>query len=94
MVTSTRLRFLLLALMVAASHVVLISHVTAHFHPALEQCELCVSQAQPLAAIPAAESAPCAPMASMAVDAPPALPPARASIAHPWFQRAPPAASS
>ncbi len=57
MIGFARWRYLLLALMVAASHVALVSHVAAHFQPALEQCELCVSQAQPLAAIPAAEHA-------------------------------------
>jgi hypothetical protein len=94
MVTSTRLRFLLLALMVAASHVALVSHVTAHFQPALEQCELCVSQAQPLAAIPAAESEPCAKVASATSHFPAAPQPILASAAHPWFQRAPPVTSS
>jgi len=43
----------LLALMLAVSHIALISHVTAHFEPELEQCELCVSQAQLLSAMPA-----------------------------------------
>jgi hypothetical protein len=50
-----RFRFLALALMLAVSHVALVSHVTAHFEPQWEDCELCVSEAQPLAAIPAAE---------------------------------------
>ena len=57
MFKAARLRLLLLCLMVTVSHVALISHVTAHFQPALEQCELCVSQAHPLAAVPAAEPA-------------------------------------
>jgi len=52
----SRLRLVLLAVMVTASHVALVSHVYAHFQPALEQCELCVSQAQPQAAVPAAEA--------------------------------------
>jgi hypothetical protein len=46
------MRIVLLALMLAVSHVALISHVTAHFSPQLEQCELCVSQAQLQSAIP------------------------------------------
>ena len=50
-----RFRFLALALMLTVSHVALVSHVTAHFEPQWEDCELCVSEAQPLAAIPAAE---------------------------------------
>jgi hypothetical protein len=45
-------RIFLLVLMLAVSHVALISHVTVHFSPDLEQCELCVSYAQQLAAIP------------------------------------------
>lgn len=94
MMRSARFNYLLLALMVAVSHVVLISHVAAHFQPALEQCELCVSQAQPLAAIPAAESEPCATVASATVHTPAAPRPILASAAHPWFQRAPPVTSS
>jgi hypothetical protein len=52
-----RFRITLLALMLAASHVVLISHVTAHFAPDLEQCQLCVSQAQMSSAIPTSDQA-------------------------------------
>lgn len=47
-----RFRIIVLAMMLAVSHVALISHVTAHFEPNLEQCDLCVSQAQLLTAIP------------------------------------------
>ncbi len=89
-----RLRYVLLAVMVTASHVALVSHVFAHFQPALEQCELCVSQAQPQAAVPVAEAVVdvvCQPAA--AVPPPlslPHLPP----IESPHRQRAPPAASS
>jgi hypothetical protein len=50
-----RFRLATLALMLTVSHVALISHVTAHFEPELETCELCVSQAQPIAAIPSAD---------------------------------------
>ena len=55
MIKSARIRIAILALMLAVSHVALISHVTAHFEPGLGQCELCVSQAQLLTAIPAAD---------------------------------------
>ena len=94
MMRSARLKYLLLALMVAASHVVLISHVAAHFQPALEQCELCVSQAQPLAAIPVAETPPkvdAAPSATL-----PASPRAApvAAVLRSQRQRAPPTPSS
>ena len=89
-----RCRFLLLALMVAASHVALVSHVAAHFQPALEQCELCVSQAQPLAAIPAAEyvsSVECAPSTRLS---PVAALPHIAALVQSHHQRDPPASSS
>jgi hypothetical protein len=94
MMQSARLRYLLLALMVAASHVVLVSHVAAHFQADLEQCELCVSQAQPLAAIPVAENPPAAEYLPSA-----ALPPSsRGAPVHAvdrsQRQRAPPAPSS
>jgi len=46
-----RFRLLALALMLVVSHLALVSHVTAHFEPEWEECELCVSQTQPLAAI-------------------------------------------
>jgi hypothetical protein len=94
MVTNVRLRFLLLALMVAASHIALVSHVTAHFQPSLEQCELCVSQAQPLAAIPAAEPEACVPVAAATGPGPVADRSIPVSPARPWFPRAPPATSS
>jgi len=80
--------------MVAASHVALVSHVYAHFQPALEQCELCVSQAQPQAAVPGAEAV-LEDMPAPAVRIPPALtlPHARPyDSSH--CQRAPPLASS
>ena len=50
-----RIRIAILALMLVVSHVALMSHVTAHFEPQLEQCELCVSQAQLFAAIPSSD---------------------------------------
>lgn len=54
---SARLRVAILILMLVVSHVALMSHVTAHFQPDLEQCELCVSQAQLLTAIPPSDQA-------------------------------------
>lgn len=48
----------LLALMLVVSHIALISHVTAHFEPQLEQCELCVSQAQLFSAVPSPDHVP------------------------------------
>jgi len=50
-----RFRITVLALMLAVSHAALIAHVTAHFAPDLEQCQLCVSQAQMSSAIPASD---------------------------------------
>jgi hypothetical protein len=52
---TVRFRITLLALMLAVSHAALIAHVTAHFAPDLEQCQLCVSQAQMSSAIPASD---------------------------------------
>ena len=52
---SARIRIAILALMLVVSHVALMSHVTAHFEPELEQCELCVSQAQLFTAIPSSD---------------------------------------
>ena len=89
-----RFRILLLALMVVVSHVALLSHATAHFHPALEQCELCVSQAHPQAALPATEAVlpevqtwlpRVAPIGQVQPPSPPS---------HQPSQRAPPLASS
>jgi hypothetical protein len=94
MVPSTRFRVLLLAFMVAVGHVALVSHVTAHFHPDLEQCELCVSQAHPLAAIPAAETQACAECGPAAGLPPLVTRPSVATVAHPHQQRAPPVLSS
>jgi len=47
-----RYRPALLALMLLLTQVAVASHLTAHFHPQLDQCPLCVSQAHPMAAIP------------------------------------------
>lgn len=51
------IRTALLALILVASHVALVSHVTAHFEPEMEQCELCVSQAQLLSAVASCDHA-------------------------------------
>jgi len=51
------MKIVLLALMLVVSQIALISHVTAHFEPALEQCELCVSQAQLLSAVTSSDHA-------------------------------------
>jgi len=89
-----RLRILLLALMVAVSHVALLSHAAGHFHPSLEQCELCVSQAHPLAAVPVAEVVlpVTAQRCASSRRADPVLPPSPPS--HYCRSRAPPATSS
>ena len=94
MINRVRLRLVVLALMVVVSHVALVSHVTAHFEPALEHCELCVSQPQPLAAIPA--NTPCViPPSTAAVRLPaPDMCPLGTACAAPFLQRAPPPASS
>jgi hypothetical protein len=87
------IRPVLLAFMVAVGHLALVSHVTAHFEPALEECELCVSQAQPLAAIPAVgPSAAVPPVSAALVPAPPMG--AVGRVFHvPYLQRAPPPTS-
>ena len=85
-----RYRFVLLAVMVTVSHVTLVSHVTAHFAPALDQCELCVSQAQPLAAIPTTDYCAVVPLASVAARPAPPERPFRCEGHCPYLQRAPP----
>jgi len=94
MLRNARYRFLLLALMVAISHVALISHVAAHFSPTVEQCELCVSQAHPAAAIPAAEQTPFEPVAMLAPNIPDQRPAAACRPPAPYLQRAPPTPSA
>jgi len=94
MIGFARWRYLLLALMVAASHVALMSHVAAHFQPALEQCELCVSQAQPLAAISAAEHASSVEYAPPASQSPAATLPQLGILVKAHHPRDPPASSS
>lgn len=86
-------RLVLLAFLVAVSHVALLSHVTAHFEPALEQCELCVSQAQPLAAIPASGPWIDAPPVAAASWPLPRAPRTGHPSPTPYLQRAPPGPS-
>jgi hypothetical protein len=50
-----RLRVVALALMLVASQAALACHTAAHFSPDLEKCELCVSHAQLLTAVPVAD---------------------------------------
>jgi hypothetical protein len=88
------LHLLLLILTLTVSQVALVNHVTAHVQPALEQCELCVSQAHPLAAVPPAEPA-VFPVCTVAPGwSEPAERPRAAFTARPYFQRAPPIPSS
>ena len=87
------IRPVLLAVMVAVSHLALVSHVTAHFEPALEECELCVSQAQPLAAIPVADSSASVPPASITAGPAPSIRAVGALSPVPYLQRAPPPTS-
>jgi hypothetical protein len=87
------IRIVLLAFMVAVSHLALVSHVTAHFEPALEECELCVSQAQPLAAIPAADSSASVPLVSNTPAPAPSMRTVGALFPVPYLQRAPPSTS-
>jgi len=87
------MRPVLLAFMVAISHLALVSHVTAHFKPALADCELCVSQAQPLAAIPATVPAAAVPVVSAAPGSPDSTGAARCLFRVPYLQRAPPPTS-
>jgi hypothetical protein len=94
MINCVRLRFVVLALMVTVSHVALVSHVTAHFEPALEHCELCVSQAQPLAAIPADTQCAISPSISAVAWPVPEARPAGSAYPAPYLQRAPPLSSS
>lgn len=91
---TARMKMLILALMLAVSHVALISHVTAHFAPNLDQCELCVSQAQLSSAIPAAEQGiPVEPESGfLPPDASPCAIQARYPLA--FRQRAPPPSSA
>lgn len=90
---SRRFRIALLVLMLAASHVALLSHVTGHFEPALEQCELCVGQSQLFSAVPSPDHAL---QADPAVGLP-APPPPRFAVADAhepaYRQRAPPKSS-
>lgn len=87
-------RIVLLALMLAVSHVALTSHVTSHFSPDLEQCELCVSYTQHQAAIPSSAQEALAEPATAGYTLP-ALPADTAvSLPNANRQRAPPSSST
>ena len=94
MIKSARIRIAILALMLAVSHVALISHVTAHFEPGLGQCELCVGQAQLLTAIPAAVHSICMDLQTVVshFETPTLVTPTAHRFA--FQQRAPPLTSS
>lgn len=79
--------------MVAVSHVALVTHVTAHFGSALEQCELCVSQAHPQAAIPASEFSVVVPDHDLEPWGH-AVPGTACPFTRPYDQRGPPARTS
>jgi hypothetical protein len=94
MIRCIRFRHLLLALMVTVSHMALVSHVAAHFQPSLDHCELCVSQAHPLAAIPTAETVPSPAFGPAAGLPPSATLPVFAAVVNSHQPRGPPASSS
>ena len=89
-----RYRLLALVFMLVVSNLALVGHVTAHFQPQWAECELCVNQAQPLAALPAAEPhfEAAVPRADIRADA--SQPSLRSTDFHPSQPRAPPAQSS
>ena len=88
-----RIRVTLLAVLLAASQVVLVGHLAAHAQPVVEHCALCASHAQPQAAIPTAVSPVQVDIFVVSVGEAPVAPVPSASPRH--FQpRAPPAASS
>lgn len=85
-----RYRPALLALMLLLTQVAVASHLTAHFHPQIDHCPLCVSQAHPMAAIP-----PSQPVLQAVDEAQQALfivppPPPAQSVDRAYYQRAPP----
>jgi len=89
-----RLRVVALALMLVASQAALACHTAAHFSPDLEKCELCVSHAQLLTAVPVAdqgfEADPY--YGTPAFDSPGLMVPEKRVIPH--RQRAPPTPST
>jgi hypothetical protein len=88
-----RMRFLILAVLLAASQVVLVGHLAAHAQPVVEHCALCATHAQPHAAVPVSD----APLPIVAVDvywSQPASTPVNPVPRRHYHQRAPPAASS
>jgi hypothetical protein len=88
-----RTRLLLLAVLLAASQVVLVGHLAAHAQPVVEHCALCATHAQPQAAIPTTESPVPVDVVSAYVGEPPAT--GVFSVTPQHFQpRGPPPASS
>lgn len=84
----------LLALMLVLTQVALASHMTAHFFPHLDECELCVSQAHPVAAIPPTQPLiPGHTLAQRAVFEVPRAPDGVPAVPN-YRQRAPPTSST
>ena len=89
-----RYRMLVLVFMLVVSNLALVGHVTAHFQPQWAECELCVNQAQPMAAIPAAEHHFEAAVPRADIRAHASQPSFRTAVFHPSQPRAPPIQSS
>lgn len=84
---------LLLAILLAASQVVLVGHLAAHAQPMVEHCALCASHAELQAAIPVADwPAQGAVVATPRAEAPSTSLPTAPQVN--FRQRAPPATSS
>ena len=85
-----RFRVFLLSLILVVGNLALLSHAAAHFHPQVEECELCVGETQPQAAVPPALT--CIDLQRSEAH-PPALPwdqPRQSRHRHDGLQRAPP----
>ena len=89
-----RYRLLALVFMLVVSNLALVGHVTAHFQPQWAECELCVNQAQPLAAIPSAEHSFEAAVPRADIRAGTSQPSCQTTVFHPSQPRAPPIQSS
>ena len=88
-----RIRVTLLAVLLAASQVVLVGHLAAHAQPVVEHCALCASHAQPQAAIPTADATVQVDVDPVCAGEPP-VPPVLAASTRLFQPRAPPATSS
>jgi hypothetical protein len=88
-----RLRFLILALLLAVSQVVLVGHLAAHSQFAVEHCALCASHAQPHAAVPVADAPPPIVVVDVYWSEPASASVTPVSPNH-YHQRAPPVTSS